>query len=225
MSDLYAARESHEVLHGYNMGDLDRLARTATQLAWPRSIDVHERYETAWSAISEHLCFASEAPTPRTLVMAGCDAINRLAQDNGRHRGVNRNHPDRGLEGAKNFLKFWELYRRATGSPEDTIVDYLALRQIWPCLSATHRAVLLAMAVHADNALAAQAVGKTYLTFNSHLSQARRRFLALWHEGEAPSRMWGKADRRRSERRTATQLLREREAQRRRRARAAGGVS
>jgi hypothetical protein len=181
-------------------------------------MDYRDRYEAAWSAIAERLC-AEESPlSERGLKLAGCTAVNRLAQDHGRHWGLDRGNPAAGFEAARGFLRFWELYRRASRSPEDGVVERLAVLQIWPRLSQTHRLVLTAMAVHADNVAAAEAVGKTYVTFNSHLKNARRAFLILWHEGEQPSRIWGKADRRRSGRRTTAQVFHERVMQRRRRA-------
>lgn len=207
-----------DVRHGYTLADLDRMARAAVQMAWPRAMDYRERYETAWSAIAEYLCASDEEMAERELKLVGCNAVNRLAQDHGRHWGLDRNSAGAGFESARNFLRYWELSRRATGSPENGVVERLALAQIWPHLSDIHRVVLTAMAVHADNVIAAESVGKTYTTFNTHLKNARRQFLAHWHEGEIPSRIWGKADRRRSERRTAAQVFHERTLQRKRRA-------
>lgn len=206
------------IRHGFTLTDLDRMARVSVYMAWPRAMDYQDRYETAWSAIAERLYADDVEPSERDLKTVGCNAVNRLAQDQGRHRGVDRRNSDAGFEGAARFLSFWELFRRSVHSPEDGVVDRLALSQIWPRLSETHRMVLTAMAVHADNVTAAEAVGKTYATFNSHLRNARREFLTLWHEGELPSRVWGKADRRRSQRRTTAQVFHVRVMQRKRRA-------
>lgn len=209
--------EACAVRYGFTLADLDRLTRIAVGMAWPRAMDYQDRYEAAWSAIAELLYAGDSMPSERDLKTAGCQAVNRLAQDHGRHWGVDRRNPDAGFEGAARFLQFWELFRRATRSPEDNVVERLALRQIWPRLSETHQLVLTAMAIHADNVVAAQVVGKAYATFNSHLKNARREFLAHWHEGEPPSRIWGKADRRRSDRRTTAQVFHERTRQRKRR--------
>lgn len=208
--------EAIDIRHGYTLADLDRMARAAVQMAWPRAMDYRERYETAWSAIAEHLCATDEEPVERDLKLVGCNAVNRLAQDHGRHWGLDRNNAGAGFESARNFLRYWELSRRATGSPENGVVERLALAQIWPHLSDTHRMVLAAMAVHADNVIAAESVGKTYATFNTHLMSARRRFLTHWHQGETPSRFWGKGDRRHG-RRSGIQVLANRSQQRARR--------
>lgn len=205
------------VYRGFTFADLDRMARVAVHMAWPRAMNYQDRYETAWSAIAEHLYASPDDASERELKTVGCNAVNRLAQDHGRHWGLDRNNPAAGFEAARGFLRFWELFRRGSHSPEDGVVERVAFHQIWPRLSDTHQLVLTAMAVHADNVAAAEAVGKTYGTFNTHLKNARREFLTLWHEGETPSRIWGKADRRRSDRRTAAQVFHERTMQRKRR--------
>lgn len=207
----------HDIRHGYNLADLGRLAGIAVATAWTRTMDYTDRHDAAWHAIAELLYTSDERPEPWELKRAGVHAINRLAQDHGRHWGHDRRNPEAGYEAARAFLKYWELERRSHGSPEPGVVDALALWQIWWTLSATHRAVLLALAVHGDQQAAADALGKTYGTVGTHLKDARKKFFTLWHEGETPSRLWGKADRRRG-RHTATQTLVNRRQQRARKA-------
>ncbi len=43
---------------------------------------------------------------------------------------------------------------------------------------------------HGDYAKAAEAAGYSYATFTGLIGEARTAFLALWHEGETPSRLW-----------------------------------
>jgi hypothetical protein len=207
----------HTLRHGYNLADLERLANGAVGAAYTRAMDYSDRYDAAWFAIVEALYMAEERPEPWRLKRAGSRAVNRLAQDHGHTWGYDRANADAGYEAMPRFLKYWELDRRARSSPEGSIVDRVALWQIWPELSGTHRAVLLAMAAHRDQEAAAAGLGKSYATVGSHLKNARREFLALWHEGETPSRLWGKADRRRG-RHTAAQTLRNRRQQRARKA-------
>lgn len=206
----------HTLRHGYNLADLDRIARAAVAAAYPRAMDYRDRYDAAWHAIAELLYSIDTRPAPSELKRTGMSAVNRLAQDHGRTWGYDRANPDAGYEAMRGFLRYWELDRRSASSPEGRVVDELALWQIWSCLSDTHRAVLLALAAHGDQAAASHALGKTYATVGTHLMNARRAFLALWHEGEQPSRVWGRADRRRG-RHTATQTLRNRRQQRARR--------
>lgn len=201
--------------HGYTLHDIDHLARAGVHLAFARAMDYTDRYEAAWHTIAESLYTAETPPTRRDLRLIGARAVDRLVQDQRRTWGVAREWGS-SEGGVAAFQRYWELSRRVSPSPEDTVVDRQALREIWPCLSATHQQVLLAMAAHADQALAAEAVGKSYATFGSHLRNARRAFFVLWHEHETPSRLWGKADHRHG-RRTAVQVLINRRQQRARR--------
>ena len=203
--------------HGYTMDDLDRLARVAVRTAWPRAMDYTDRYDAAWHAIAELLYTGDRPPTPRDLIGVGANAVSRLAQDEHHHRGYDRSNPGAGFEGMPGFQRYWTLHR-TTPSPENAIVDRLALAQIWPTLSDTHRQVLLSLAVHADHPLAARALGRSLPTYRSHLRHARGAYRELWHEHETPSVMWGQS-RGRQGRRTAAQTLANRIQQRARRAR------
>lgn len=207
--------QEHTVAHGYTMRDLDRLAHTAVNVAFARGMDYTDRYDAAWHAIAETLSTAEQAPTRRDLTLAGATAVNRHAQDHHRQWGMARRW-GAGEGSVPAFGRYWELERRVAPSPEDGVVDRAALRQIWPRLSPTHQHVLMAMAVHADQVAAAEAVGKTTVCFRSHLKNARREFFELWHEGETPSRVWGRSDRR--GRRSAMQTLVNRRQHRARRA-------
>jgi hypothetical protein len=208
--------------YGYTMSDLDHLAHVSVQIAWPRGMDYRDRYDAAWHAIAEAIYSSDERPSPRDLKVAGTHAVNRLAQDEGHHRGLDRDNPAAGLEGMPNFQRYWALHH-VTPSPEDAVVDRVALAQIWPTLSRTHRQVLLALAVYADHPLAAEATGRSLPAYRSHLKDARQAYRGLWHEHETPSAMWGQS-RGRAGRRTAAQALANRIQQRARRARKAAAA-
>jgi hypothetical protein len=208
---------SGEILHGYTMDDLDRIARVAIHRAWASAMDYTDRYDAAWHAAAERLYADDQPATTRDLIDAGARAVNRLAQDEHRHRGYDRSNPGAGFEGMPAFQRYWALHH-VTPSPEDAVVDRLAFAQIWPTLSATHRQVLLALAVHADHLLAAEAFGRSLVTYRSHLRSARRAYRDLWHQHETASAMWGQSLGWQG-RRTAAQTLRNRIQQRARRAR------
>lgn len=206
--------------HGYSLNAIDRLARTAAACApGGRILDPSDRYHAAWSAIAETLATATEPPTRSDLFAAGANAVSRAGQDYRHTWGMTRTWAS--SEGdIAGYRRYWELARRTTASPEEPVVDRTALTQIWPCLSLTHQQVLWALAVHdGDHRAAATSLGKTLLTYRSHLKNARAAYRALWHEHETPSRMWGKSGQ--QGRRTAAQTLVNRRQQRARRAAAA----
>lgn len=208
---------STNLWHGYSLADIDRLARTAAATARSGHIlDPGDRYNTAWSAIAEHLCTAEEPPTRRDLYDAGATAVNSAGRDHRHTWGMARTWGSPAGE-MSNYQRYWELARRSAPSPEDPVVDRTALRQIWPTLSTTHQQVLYALAVNdGDHQAAADDLNKSLATFRSHLKSARAAYRALWHEHETPSRMWGKSGQRGQ--RTAMGVLVNRRQQRARRA-------
>jgi hypothetical protein len=89
-----------------------------------------------------------------------------------------------------NFYRYWWQQFRHTPGPETLLIDRIALWQIFPVLAPRYQRTLLALATHGDHDKAAAALGITRATYNGHLSEARRAFYLLWHEGEQPSRLW-----------------------------------
>jgi hypothetical protein len=85
------------------------------------------------------------------------------------------------------------------------VVDHLALAQIWPQLSDLHREALTALATHGQYDLAAASLGVTYQVLILRIRRARAAFKQLWHEGETPSRQWGRDERKRRGERTVMQ--------------------
>ena len=208
-------RQHTPVAHGYTMRDLDHLARTAVATAHVQILDAVDRYDAAWHAIAEALCDAETPPAARELTLTGAYAINRYVQDHRRAWGLSRAPDEDGVvHNRLAFERYWALSRRGGSSPEDIVVDGTALTQIWSRLSSTHQSVLVAMATHDDPVRAADSVGKSLVCFRSHLKNARRAVLVLWHEHETPSRLWSKGTGRRS----GTRMLRNRRQQRARRA-------
>lgn len=201
-----------EVRYGYTLADLDQLARISVNVAYSRSMDYRDRYDAAWHAIAELLCRTETHPTRLELKNAGVRAVDRLVEDDQRTHGFNRQNPAAGMP---RFERYWAL-SRVTPSPEDAIVDRIALTQIWPTLSATHQRILLAYATYSDHTLAATATGRNIGTYRSHLRGARAAYRALWHQHEIPSAMWGQS-RVRPGSRSATLVAAERTRQRSRR--------
>lgn len=180
-----------EVKHGYTVRDLDRLARFAVRIANLHSLPAHDRYDEALSAIGLHLAAADQPPTERELKAAGARAINDLHDREDKHHGANRRrHLGRG--DVPRFQAYWAL-TKSTPSFEDRVVDRVALAQIWPALSPMQKATLTAYAEHEDHTAAMEAAGASPSTYKTHIKRGRDKVFALWHEGEAPSRMWSKS--------------------------------
>lgn len=183
-----APEDIHTLKHGYNLADLQRLARLAMGRTVGGSLGYHTRHEVAWSAIAETLYAADQPPEPGELIGAGQAAIAGHVRIDMRHHGRSLRYAS---GRAPRFAIYWTGLGRHAPSPEDRVVDGTALWQIWPHLTGRQREALLALAAHDDYRAAAAALGVTPGTFGVLISRARRTFLALWHQGEQPSRVWG----------------------------------
>lgn len=206
--------------HGYTLADIDRLARTAATHAYGgRILDPTDRYHAAWTAIVETLCTATKPPTGRDLAVLGMHAVSAAAQDHRQTWGMGKaGTADGGVGARPRFQSYWG--RQVTPSPEDSVVDRLALRQIWPRLSRTDQRALYAHVVHhGDHLEAAASLGWTFETYRTYLKHARAAYRTLWHEHETPSRTWSRAG---GGQRGAMESLASRRRQRARRLAAAG---
>lgn len=191
-----APRGTAIVRHGFSVDHLHVLAKMAVNRAWSQAADYPDRIEAAWSGICEHLCAVADPPQPWDLIHAGRAAVDQMAKDELRHHGTRHRDAYEGPGSARNFLRYWWDQGVPAASCENRVVDAVALQQIWPRLSARHREALTALAAFEDYRAAAASMGITPGTFKVHISKARQAFLAMWHEGEQPSRVWG-TDRRR----------------------------
>ncbi len=178
-----------EVAHGYTAIQVTRLAAwAARECNWVNGMAMEHRALTAWEAICEHLALASTRPEETELIATGWKAMkSEHYQDLKSHGwgGQNKKLISRA------FLRYWTDHSAPTRSPEDAIVDRIALAQIWAALRPRHRDVLTALAVHDDRRAAERSLGMDPVTFARALGRARRAFYALWHEHETPSKMWG----------------------------------
>jgi hypothetical protein len=183
-----------ELRHGYTLTDLHGLARLAVHTAGTAASDWHDRYDTAWSAIAEHL-YAAEHWLPRhDFVRVGQLAIYATVDDDRHHHGYYKRKTigaEAGAGSSPAFAAYWEPFTAPAPSPENRVVERLSLTQILPTLTPAQREAILALAACDDYAVAARAIGATGATFKSNVSRGRQRFLAWWHEGEVPSKPWG----------------------------------
>ncbi|MFF0386847.1 hypothetical protein [Streptomyces sp. NPDC004286] len=182
--------EPGSALHGYTLDDLHHISRHVVHSdRWHTAGDIEDRYDAAWHAIVEHLLTATEPPTRQDLFQAGRRGRDQSVRQRLQAHGFNHHQPSTGTR--PRFEGYWFSTAAHTPSPEDRIVDRHALAQIWPRLTPRQQEALTALATTGDYQRAAALLRVKPGTFNVLVSKARRRFLALWHEGEQPSRMWG----------------------------------
>lgn len=177
------------VAHGFTMRDLDRAARAvvSNSRSWWAGADRDDLYDAAWHGIVEALYTAEQPPSRIALMDAGRRAVDTDVRDTRRHHGARR-AADR--TGERHAL-YWAWHGRTVPSPENSIVERIAAEQILSTLTPRQRAALGALAAAGDYETAAHLLGVSVRGLRAMLSQGRRRFRELWHEGEAPSGHWG----------------------------------
>jgi hypothetical protein len=176
------------IRYGWTLRTLDTLARsvvTGNRAWWPAG-DREDLHAAAWHGIVEHLYACDTEPRRSELMEAGRQALVRDVKDTMRHHGARRDGTN---NGAKHAM-YWAWAGRTTGSPETGIVERIALDQILRTLTPGQLAAIHALAATGDYAEAARITGST-TSLRSQLMNGRRRFRALWHEGETPSKPWG----------------------------------
>ena len=179
--------------HGYTMADLHKMTLGAINEARWRILPFDERYEIARFAIIEKM-YDPEEPASRwrDLVMTGKNAICRELDDDFSEHGHDLKDVYNPDISRVRFRTYWWDQSEPAPSPENYIVSILAVCQIWPKLTPRHKRILRMLAVHGDYGSAARALGISRNTYINNLSEARKQFLRLWHEGERPSRIWGR---------------------------------
>jgi DNA-directed RNA polymerase specialized sigma24 family protein len=186
--DRYCRRCSRRlglVRHGITLADLDGMARAAVVADRLLAMPSDERYAIAWSAIAEAVCAAETTPDRRWLVQTGWQAIARHVRDGLRQRGyADGERWSSEQPTMARFVRFWG--RGVAPSPEDDVVDRIAVMQVMAVLGEPYYDAVLALAVHDDYAAAAAALGVRYSTLTVRLSTARRHLLKYWHQGETP---------------------------------------
>ncbi|MEU9498212.1 hypothetical protein [Streptomyces sp. NPDC048196] len=181
-------------LHGYTLTHLNRITRIAVLRGYLRaSGTIADQLETAWHAIVENLCEAEHRPAPSQLIDTARAALSTAFRDELHHHGYVQTDVAAGREAMPAFQRYWNP--PASSSLEERVVERTALAQIWNQLAPSEQQALEALAATGDYQKAAAAVGKKQGTFNVLVRNGRLRFLAAWHDGEPPSRVW-RTDRR-----------------------------
>lgn len=176
--------------HGYTYGNLEGIARKAALDSKWRYVSLADRYEIAWSAITEALYTSEDPPYAYDLIQCGIRAIARYVEEDGQLRGTYYYRP--GKPRMPRFEIYWWTAAGPTPSPEDRIIDRIAARHIFEKLTPANQRVLLALADHNDYTRAAESLGISRKSFVTYVYLARKQFLRLWHDDETPSRIWGR---------------------------------
>jgi hypothetical protein len=182
-----------EVKYGYTLRHLDTLVRIGIhQRAAYVGVDTDERYAAGYHGAAELLYSTDGPPTSTALIRAARDAADYETRRTGEHRGHGRVRDDgsRSDGAMPKFWAYWDRESNVTHSHESSIVDRLALTQIWPHLAPAHREALQALAALEDYQAAADMLGLKYHTFCRRIWRARGAFLRLWLEGETPGPRW-----------------------------------
>lgn len=186
----WATGEETAVRHGYSVESIERIAKAAIyNNRWHMAGDTRARLDTAIYGVVEHLYSSDSRPDVYDLTNAAWRACDDEVARDLRVRG--HRPAERGGGLMQHHLTYWLDWNRHGASPEHRVVEHSALRQILPLLTARQREAVELLAVLEDYQAAADAMGIAIGTFHATIAHARTRFLAYWHEGEAPSRVWG----------------------------------
>lgn len=163
------------VLHGYTVRDLDRMSlHAATAGAGRLGYELHEAADLAWSAMAEALVLADEPPAGGDLIGIGRRAIYRGSEQDARHHGVARDR----LRWRATFVTYW--LRPVEPTPEELVVDRLALAQILPALERRQIQALWALALHGTHQAACAALDLSLSAYEVRLRRARTAVRAAW---------------------------------------------
>ena len=172
---------SGELRYGYDLATLEHLAKVACARAFSHALNYDDRREAARFGVVEHLYAAEAPPRPEDLIGAG---IRAILQESRAHTQAHGIRGDGTIHDA--FARYWS--QRVSHSPEDMVVDRMALRQILPTLTQPTLQAVYALAHHGDHQQAADALGLHPMAYASRLTRARQRFFHYWHQGERPPR-------------------------------------
>lgn len=170
--------------HGYTLAQVHQLAKTATTIAGRYASDYLDRYDAAYGAILIHLYEAPHWPTRHDLTASGAQAVHDLVNAAYHLRGYRNSRADHGPGSAPHYAAYWAPH--VTPSPETRIVEQTAIQQILPALTPREALAIATLAATGDYEQAAQLAGMHPTTYRGAVTRARRRALALWHEGETP---------------------------------------
>ena len=170
-----------EVRHGYTMYDLHAMTKQAVRADRSLASDADTRYGVAWSAIALALCEAEDAPDRHDLVTIGWQAIYREVKEMRGIFGFKDRDGTTEVASAPRYVQYW--YVRPERDDE-IVAERVAVHQIMPKLGDVYREAVIALAVHDDYQVAADALGIKYTAFTARMTVARREFRRHWFAPE-----------------------------------------
>jgi len=174
---------------GYRFEDLWAIARNSAVANRFLGHDQRDLVEAALDSVVDLLLDAQDTPSPRDLYAAGKTGIQRLVKGHRQTYGFKNRDGFEGAGSAPMFARYWAP---TTESPfEDRVVEAVANDQIMAVLPDRDRSVFVALAVRGSNSPAAESLAMRVGSYSMYLSEARRRYFALWHEGETPRKVTG----------------------------------
>jgi DNA-directed RNA polymerase specialized sigma24 family protein len=176
------------VAHGWTMRSLDQVTRAAVNNDRSRASDADTRYNTAWSAIAEHLCAADEPPTWHDLFTVGWRAIYAEVREMREVFGFKDRDGTTETASAPRYVAYWW---QPPHRPEDSLLERIAVYEILATLPEIDREAIVALAVHGDYQAAADSIGLKYTALTARLTVARKRFRAQWFAPETAPRIKG----------------------------------
>jgi hypothetical protein len=176
------------VAHGWTMRSLDQVTRASVNNDRSRASDADTRYNTAWSAIAEHLCAAEEPPTWHDLFTTGWRAIYAEVREMRENYGFKDRDGTTEVASGQRYVQYWW---QPPHRPEEGLLERIAVYEILATLPDVDRDAIVALAVHGDYQAAADSLGLKYSALTQRLTQARRRFRVQWYAPETPPRNKG----------------------------------
>jgi hypothetical protein len=169
-----------ELPHGVTLLELNRTARLAATTSYGTfGLPVHELADAARFGIVELLHTVTAPPSRYTLIRTGQTAIRSHVWSYSRHYGYRDGDKYNGAGSGPRFAKFW--HNPHSGSPEEPVVERVAVQQILGTLTVNERRVLEALVEHGNPRDAARACAMTEKNFRYHMANTRRRFRSHWN--------------------------------------------
>lgn len=171
--------------HGWTLDDLVYVTRYIVHTHRPQILDRDEAHDVVAVELLTRL-YAEPEPTRPELFKIGHRALAAANSKEMSHQGLD------GQEGHRpRWATYWRGARMVAAPFEDSVLDRIAVLQVWDELSPRHQETLSALIEAGDNTTAAKLLGIPRGTWGTRLKYARDQARELWFWPETPGRQWG----------------------------------